>query len=310
MTPLTSSQGTEPIPAPGPGTDSAAAQPPPKRTAGKVRYLAKSHPLGVVGVVIIVAVAVFCFIGPLLYHTNQKASNLAVINLPPGSGHLLGTDSNGFDILGRLMVGGQSSLEIGLAVAVLATTFGVLWGAIAGFAGGIIDSVMMRIVDCIMAVPTLFFILILASIAPPDTLELIVLLSVLAWQVPSRLIRGESLSLRTREFVQAVQVMGGGSTRAVLRHVIPNAVGTIVVNATFQVADAILFLATLSYLGFGLPPPAATWGGMLSDGTNFIFSGYWWQIYPVGILIVLIVVAFNFVGDALRGVLDVRLRPR
>ena len=288
----------------------AVAQEPAKRRGGMTWYLAKRNPLGVVGLVIIVGVALFCFVGPLVYRTNQVASNLAVINLPPGHGHPLGTESNGFDILGRLMVGGQSSLEIGAAVAVLATSFGVLWGAVAGFAGGVIDSLMMRMVDCILAIPTLFFLLILASSAPPDTLELIIVLSLLAWQVPSRLIRGEALSLRTREFVQAVQVMGGGSTRAVLRHVIPNAVGTIVVNATFQVADAILFLATLSYLGFGLPPPAATWGGMLSDGTNFIFSGYWWQIYQVGILIVLIVVAFNFVGDALRSVLDVRLRER
>ena len=206
------------------------------------------------------------------------------------------------------MVGGQSSLEIGAAVAVLATSFGVIWGAIAGFTGGFIDSAMMRIVDVILAVPALFLLLILATSVAPSTLELIVVLSFLAWQVPSRLVRGESLSLRTREFVQAVKVMGGGSARSVIRHIIPNTVSTIVVNATFQVADAILILAILSYLGFGLPPPAATWGGMLSDGSSYIFAGYWWQIYPVGILIVVVVVAFNFVGDALRDLLDVRLR--
>jgi len=280
-----------------------------KRFGGAAWYLAKENPLGVLGVVVIVVVTLFCFVGPLLYHTNQVASNLVLSNEPPSARHLLGTDSDGFDILGRLMIGGQSSLEIGAAVAVMATGFGVLWGAIAGFAGGILDAFMMRTVDCFLSIPTLFFVLILASSAPPDTLELIIVLSLLAWQVPSRLIRGDSLSLRTREYVQAVRVMGGGSARIVLRHVIPNAIGTIAVNATFQVANAILFLATLSYLGFGLPSPAATWGGMLSDGTNFIYSGYWWQIYPVGVLIVLTVVAFNFVGDALRGVLDVRLSP-
>jgi peptide/nickel transport system permease protein len=236
------------------------------------------------------------------------ASNLAEANLPPGPGHPLGTDDNGFDILGRLMSGGQSSLEIGAAVAVLATSIGVIWGAIAGFSGGIIDGVMMRIVDVILAVPALFLLLILATSTAPSTLELIIVLSFLAWQVPSRLVRGESLSLRTREFVQAVRVMGGGRTRSVTRHIIPNTMSTIVVNATFQVADAILALAILSYLGFGLPPPAATWGGMLSDGTSYIFAGHWWQIYPVGVLIVLVVVAFNFVGDALRDLLDVRLR--
>jgi peptide/nickel transport system permease protein len=264
--------------------------------------------LGLIGLTTIGAACLFCFVGPLFYHTNQVASNLAASNLPPGSGHPLGTDDNGFDILGRLMVGGQSSLEIGAAVALLATTTGVIWGAIAGFYGGFMDGLMMRIVDVILAVPALFFLLILATSAPPSMLELIIVLSFLAWQVPSRLVRGESLSLRTREFVQAVQVMGGGSARAVIRHIIPNTVSTIVVNATFQVADAILILAVLSYLGFGLPPPAATWGGMLSDGSSYIFAGYWWQIYPVGVLIVIVVVAFNFLGDALRDLLDVRLR--
>lgn len=277
---------------------------------GAVRARRRVHisVLGIIGLTIIAAACLFCFVGPLIYHTNQVASNLAASNLPPGHGHPFGTDDNGFDILGRLMVGGQSSLEIGAAVAVLATSTGVIWGAIAGFSGGIIDGVMMRIVDVILAVPALFLLLVLATSTAPSTLELIIVLSFLAWQVPSRLVRGESLSLRTREYVQAVKVMGGGRTRSVIRHIIPNTISTIVVNATFQIADAILVLAVLSYLGFGLPPPAATWGGMLSDGTSYIFAGHWWQIYPVGVLIVIVVVAFNFLGDALRDLLDVRLR--
>jgi peptide/nickel transport system permease protein len=282
----------------------------PAPAGGAIRSRARVHisVLGIIGLGIIIAACLFCFVGPLLYHTNQVASNLAVANSPPGRGHPLGTDDNGFDILGRLMVGGQSSLEIGAAVAVIATSTGVIWGAIAGFFGGIIDAAMMRIVDVILAIPALFLLLILATSTAPSTLELIIVLSFLSWQVPSRLVRGESLSLRTREFVQAVKVMGGGSARAVVRHIIPNTVSTIVVNATFQVADAILILAVLSYLGFGLPPPAATWGGMLSDGSSYIYAGYWWQIYPVGVLIVIVVVAFNFLGDALRDLLDVRLR--
>lgn len=272
------------------------------------RRRVRTSALGIAGLSIIIAACLFCFVGPLVYHTHQVASNLAEASLKPGPGHPLGTDDNGFDILGRLMVGGQSSLEIGFAVAILATSTGVIWGAIAGFSGGVIDGVMMRIVDVILAVPALFLLLVLATSTAPSTLELIIVLSFLAWQVPSRLVRGESLSLRTREFVQAVRVMGGGRARSVIRHIIPNTMSTIVVNATFQVADAILVLAVLSYLGFGLPPPAATWGGMLSDGTSYLFAGHWWQIYPVGLLIVIVVVAFNFLGDALRDVLDVRLR--
>jgi peptide/nickel transport system permease protein len=293
---------------PGGASATAIADPAPAGGAVRARSRVRINVLGVIGLVIIVAVCLFCFVGPLVYHTNQTGSNLAASNLAPGKGHPLGTDNNGFDILGRLMVGGQSSIEIGAAVAVIATSVGVIWGAIAGFTGGLLDSTMMRIVDVILAIPPLFLLLILASTSPPSVLELIIVLSFLAWQVPSRLVRGESLSLRTREFVQAVQVMGGGSARSVIRHIIPNTMSTIVVNATFQVADAILVLAVLSYLGFGLPPPAATWGGMLSNGSSYIFAGYWWQIYPVGVLIVIVVVAFNFLGDALRDLLDVRLR--
>jgi len=292
-----------------PGAGGAAAAPEPAPAGGAARSRSRIHlsVLGIIGLTVIIAACLFCFVGPLVYHTSQVASNLAAANLPPGKGHPLGTDDNGFDILGRLMVGGQSSIEIGIAVAIIATSAGVIWGAIAGFAGGIIDSAMMRIVDVILAIPALFLLLILATSVAPSVLELVVVLSFLSWQVPSRLVRGESLSLRTREFVQAVQVMGGGSARSVIRHIIPNTVSTIVVNATFQVADAILVLAVLSYLGFGLAPPAATWGGMLSNGSSYIFAGHWWQIYPVGVLIVIVVVAFNFLGDALRDVLDVRL---
>jgi peptide/nickel transport system permease protein len=293
-----------------PGAGGAAAAPEPAPAGGAARSRSRIHlsVLGIIGLTVIIAAVLFCFVGPLVYHTSQVASDLAAANLPPGKGHPLGTDDNGFDILGRLMVGGQSSIEIGIAVAVIATSAGVIWGAIAGFAGGIVDSAMMRIVDVILAIPALFLLLILATSFAPSVFELVVVLSFLSWQVPSRLVRGESLSLRTREFVQAVQVMGGGSARSVIRHIIPNTVSTIVVNATFQVADAILVLAVLSYLGFGLAPPAATWGGMLSNGSSYIFAGHWWQIYPVGVLIVIVVVAFNFLGDALRDVLDVRLR--
>jgi peptide/nickel transport system permease protein len=123
-------------------------------------------------------------------------------------------------------------------------------------------------------------------------------------------VRGETLSLRVREFVQAVRVMGGGGTRIVLRHIIPNTIGTIIVNATFQVADAILLLAALGFIGLGVPSPQTDWGSMLSNGVSYAFDGYWWEIYPTGVAIVLVVVAFNFVGDALRDAFEVRLQRR
>jgi peptide/nickel transport system permease protein len=268
-----------------------------------------AHRFGLLGLAVIAAMAAFCFLGPLLYHTDQVHANIQLTNLPPGSGRPLGTDDNGYDILGRLMVGGQATLEICFAVAALATACGVIWGAVSGYAGGLADAIMMRVVDIALAIPAIFVLIYLASVFRPTIALLIAVLSALSWLGPARLVRGEVLSLRTREFIQAVTIMGGRRLRVVVRHLIPNAAGTIVVNATFQVADAIILLATLSFLGFGLPPPAATWGGMLSQGTTYLLDGYWWEVYPAGFLIMLTVVAFNLVGDAVAGALDARLRP-
>jgi peptide/nickel transport system permease protein len=265
--------------------------------------------MALLGLALVVLVTLFCFVGPLLYHTDQVHSTLNT-NLPPSGQHPLGTDYEGFDILGRLMEGGQSSIEIGFAVACVATTFGVLWGAISGFFGGVLDATMMRVVDVIYAIPAIFLFIFLASVYEPSLVMLIVVISALSWVGPARLIRGEALSVRTREYVQAARVMGARPGRIILRHLVPNSMGTIVVNATFQIADAILLLATLSFLGFGLPPPAPSWGAMLSNGTNYLYDGYWWEIYPAGIAIVLTVIAFNFIGDALRDSLEVRLQRR
>ncbi len=266
--------------------------------------------LALAGAVTLVAILLFCFVGPLVYRTDQVHTNIRQTTLQPSSAHLLGTDDVGYDVLGRLMVGGQTSLEVALGAAVVAVVVGVLWGAIAGFFGGFVDAVMMRIVDAILAVPALFLLLFLASVTTPTVITLIAVVGLIAWLVPARLVRGETLSLRTREYVQAVKVMGGGSLRIILRHIVPNTIGTVTVNATFQVADAILVVAALSFLGLGIPPPSANWGGMLSNGLNYSYAGYWWLIYPPGIAILITVVCFNFIGDALRDAFEVRLRRR
>jgi len=262
------------------------------------------------GLVIIVLMAIFSFAGPLFYHTNQISTNLPMSLKPPGAGHPLGTDNEGYDELGRLMLGGQTSLEIGLAAAIVATGIGILYGAISGFAGGIIDGLMMRIVDGLLAIPTLFLLVYLFTVFQASALLMILVIGLVAWLVPARLIRAETLSLRTREYVQAVRAMGGSRRRMVVRHIIPNTIGTIMVNATFQVADAILALASLSFLGLGIPPPAANWGGMLSTGVTYVYAGDWWLIYPPGLAILLVVMAFNMVGDGLRDAFEVRLQRR
>jgi peptide/nickel transport system permease protein len=266
--------------------------------------------LALTGSVVLLIIVLVCFLGPDFYHTDQIHTNLLNVNLPPGAGHPLGTDSNGYDILGRLMVGGQVSLELGFASAVCATVIGALWGAIAGYFGGWLDAVMMRIVDAALSIPILFLLIVLATIIRPTKLSLILIISLASWLAISRLVRGEALSLRVREYVQATKQMGGSSVRIVLRHIAPNAIGTIIVNATFQVADAILFIAYISFLGLGLPPPATDLGGMLSNGINYVDDGYWWGVYPAGVLIVIIVVSVNFIGDALRDAFEVRLQRR
>jgi peptide/nickel transport system permease protein len=284
------------------------------QVAGPYRRMAAlffANKLAVIGLVALALLLLFCFLGPLLHPTDQIHTQLADANLAPGTkGHLLGTDDVGRDVLGRLMIGGQTSLEIGIAAGLLATLIGTVWGAIAGYAGGWLDTIMMRVVDAGIAIPALFLLLVSATIFRPTVPVQILIISCVSWLVPARLVRAEALSLRSRDFVQAMTAMGGSHGRAVFRHIIPNAIGTVVVNATFQVADAILLIAYVSFLGLGVAPPATDWGGMLSKGISYTYDGYWWLIFPAGIAIVLVVCAFNTIGDGLRDSFEVRLQGR
>jgi len=266
--------------------------------------------LAVIGLALIAFFAVFCWVGPLFYHGNISVSILANTNGAPAASNPVGTDQQGFDILGQLMVGGQASLEIGLLAATIATVVGTLWGAIAGLAGGVLDGLMMRVVDVILSIPLLFIVLIVGAKWGSSVLSLALIIGVFSWLVPARLVRGEVLTLRVRDFVSAARAAGSRRSRLVLRHLIPNALSVVVVNITFQVADAILLVAVLGFLGFGLNYPVFDWGDMLSNGTQNLMNGYWWEVYPVGACIVLTVMAMNLVGDALRDALDVRLRRR
>jgi peptide/nickel transport system permease protein len=261
--------------------------------------------LGAVGFFVL-----FSFAGPLFYHTDQVHANLANSLLPPSAKHPLGTTDAGFDELGRLMAGGQASLEVGVAAAVLAVIIGTLYGAGSGYLGGLADAIMMRIVDAWLSIPPIFVLIILSVIFHPDPAVMIVLIAAFYWLQVARLVRGETLTLRTREYVQEVKIIGGRALRSVVRHIVPNGIGTIIVQATFAVADAILILAGLSYLGLGIQPPHTDWGGMLSNGLTYLSDGSWWLIYPPGICIILVVVAFNFIGDALRDAFETRLQRR
>jgi peptide/nickel transport system permease protein len=303
----------------------AAVQAPPGDVAVAVGLLPAARPrsafrrglevflenkLAVAGLVIIVVLVLTCFLGPLFYHGDTTVVNFGNQTLPPGSGHPLGTDSNGNDVLARLMTSGQISLEVGIAAAVLATVIGVLWGSVAGYFGGFLDAVMMRIVDAVLSIPVLFLALVVVALITPTEPVLILVIALTSWLTTSRLVRGEALSLRAREYVQAMRVMGGGGARAVLRHIAPNAIGTIMVNLSFQVADAIGLVVALSYLGLGIRSPQEDWGAMLSNGINYVSDGYWWLIVPAGFCIVIVITAFIWMGEGLRDAVEVRLQRR
>jgi len=266
--------------------------------------------LAVTGIAILVFFVLFCFIGPVFYHGDILVSNLLNTNAPPQAGNPLGTNDQGFDELALIMTGGQAALEVGFFSALIAIVIGTLWGAISGLVGGFLDATMMRVVDIFLSVPFLFVVLIVAVRYGASVLSLSLIIGGFTWLVPARLVRGEVLSLRVRDFVAAARVAGSGRGRLIGKHLIPNAMGVMIVNVTFQVADAILAIAALGFLGFGLHYPTQDWGDMLSNGVQYMQDGYWWQIYPVGACIVLVVMACNLVGDALRDSLDVRLRRR
>jgi peptide/nickel transport system permease protein len=266
--------------------------------------------LAVTGIAILFFFVIFCFLGPLVYHANLIQVNLIDAKDPPGTGHPFGTDINGFDVLGQLMKGGQAALEIGFFSAFVAITIGSLVGSVAGLIGGVVDSALMRLTDIFLSVPFLFVVLILAVRYGASVLSLSLVIGGFSWPVPARLVRGEVLTIRERDFVLAARTAGSGNWRLIRRHLLPNALGVVIVNVTFQVADAILTVSYVGFLGFGLHYPNIDWGDMLSDGTGYLTDGYWWLIYPVGVCIVLTVMALNFIGDALRDSMDVRLRRR
>jgi peptide/nickel transport system permease protein len=267
--------------------------------------------LALVGLGVVIFMLLFCFVGPLLYHTDQVHTDLQQSLCTPSLRHPLGCDPVGYDVFGRLMVGGQTSLEVGFAAAAVSVLFGTLYGAISGFVGGFLDSVLMRIVDAGLSLPYIMVIIILSVIFHPNPAIMILIIASFYWLGVARLVRGETLSLRTREYVQAVKVIGGGRMRAVVRHIVPNAIGTIIVQGTFAVADSILTLAALGFLGLGVNAPSTDWGSMLNSGLQYMQGGgYWWLIYPAGFAIIITCIAFNFIGDALRDAFETRLQRR
>jgi ABC-type dipeptide/oligopeptide/nickel transport system permease subunit len=312
---MTATLGPAPVPAPGLVPRAGADAPEGGQVQGPragwqlaLRAFVENK-LAVAGLAIVVFFVLFCYLGPVVYHGDTTVTSFNQL-LPPGSGHPLGTDSNGLDELGLIMKGGQAALEIGFLSSVIATLIGTLVGAVSGLVGGLLDALLMRIVDVLLSVPLLLVVLIVSAHYGPSVLKLSLIIGVFSWLASARLVRGEVLSLRGRDFVLAARTMGATKRKLIYKHLIPNSLSVVIVNATFQIADAIVLLAFLGFLGFGLPYPSVDWGDMLSGGLTYLQDGYWWLVYPVGGCLVAVVMAFNFIGDAWRDTVDVRLRRR
>lgn len=269
--------------------------------------------LAVASVLVLVALVLFCYMGPILYHTNQtnqaQALN-AVFNAPPSAQHWLGTDSSGFDELGRIMYGGEYSLSLGMLAGFITIVVGTIYGMVSGFLGGIVDTFMMRLLDAFLSIPLLFLLITLIAVFERSTLFLIILIGVTGWFANARIIRGDALLIKKLEYSQASTAMGGSKWHIIWRHVFPNSMSNIVTVATFSVADAILFLSTLGFLGLGIQAPQTDWGTMMQAGAVQQPNGFWWEIYPTAFVFVLVIVAITYVGEALRDAFEVRLLER
>jgi peptide/nickel transport system permease protein len=221
--------------------------------------------------------------------------------------HPLGTDQFARDVLSRLLYGARISLTIGFVAVGISVTIGTLLGAIAGFMGGIVDGAIMRFVDMVIAFPRLILLITVIAIFEPSIFLIITVLGLTLWPGTARIVRGEVLSLREREFVQAAEALGYSRRRIVMRHLIPNALGPVIVAATLGIGNTIVLEAGLSFLGLGVQAPTASWGTMVSDGRTHLLDAWWLATFP-GLAIVFTVLAFNLVGDGLRDALDPRLR--
>lgn len=225
----------------------------------------------------------------------------------PSGEHLLGTDQFARDVLSRVLYGARVSLAIGFVAVSIAITIGTLLGAVSGFLGGKVDSMIMRFVDMVISFPRLVLLITVIALFEPSIFVIVAVLGLTQWPQVTRIVRGEVLSLREREFIQAGRALGFGRPRIVLRHVIPNVLAPVIVAATLGIGDTIVLEAVLSFLGLGVQPPMASWGIMVADGRNNLLGSWWISTFP-GLAIVFTVLSFNLAGDGLRDALDPRLR--
>ncbi len=273
------------------------------------REFKKNRP-AVLGLYLMVALYLVTLLAPYLtsYDPTEIVDDIiSVRHLAPSGEHLLGTDKYGRDVYTRILYGARISLSIGFVAVVISITLGTLVGAVSGYFGGVVDTVLMRLVDTLISFPRLVLLITVIALFEPSILVVVIVLGLTLWPSTARIVRGEVLSLREREFIEAARALGLGSPRIILRHIIPNVMGPVIVAATLGLGNIILIEAGLSFLGLSVQPPTPSWGAIINDGREFLLQAWWVSTFP-GLAIVFTVVAFNLIGDGLRDALDPRLR--
>lgn len=267
----------------------------------------RKNKLAMFGLVLLVLLVFMAIFGPHMTKYDYATNDLMSTNQPPSAKHWFGTDELGRDVFARTWYGARISLFIGLAAALIDLFIGVLWGGIAGFRGGKTDEVMMRIADILWAVPYLLLVILLMVILGQGLGTMILAMTITGWINMARIVRGQVLQLKNQEYVLAAQTLGASTSRIMFKHLIPNAMGPILVTLTLTIPSAIFTEAFLSYLGLGVPQPLASWGTMASEGVQAL-QYYPWRLFFPATFICLTIFAFNVVGDGLRDALDPRLR--
>ena len=263
--------------------------------------------VGLAALATLATIGLLALIGPLVWTIPPEATNPAQGLAGPSAAHPFGTDELGRDVMSRLLHGSRVTLMVGVAAMLFAVSVGVLVGAIAGFNGGWIDAVLMRFTDGMLAVPAFFFILVVITVLGTGVATLVLVIGALSWMPVARVVYGETLRWKAAEFVVAAESLGVGPPRLLARHILPQAIPSLVVSATLGVAFAILTESALSYLGLGVQPPLPSWGNMLQRAQQYVFTAPALAIYP-GLAITAVVLAFNVLGDGLRDALDPRRR--
>ncbi|MBP1966731.1 ABC transporter permease [Paenibacillus aceris] len=268
----------------------------------------RANKLAMAGLIIVVLMALLAICGPLLTDQSYSKQVLLDANQKPSAAHWFGTDELGRDVYARILYGARISLFIGLMAALIDFVIGIIYGGIAGYFGGRIDNVMMRFVDLLYGIPYLLVVILLMVVMGPGLLTIIVALSATGWIGMARIVRGQVLSLKSSEYVLAARTLGGGAGYIIRKHLLPNAIGVIIVQVTFSVPSAIFAEAFLSFLGLGIQPPLASWGVMANDGLSTILSGQWWRLFYPAFFISITMLAFNLVGDGLQDAFNPKRR--